>query len=81
MTVLFMGYSLQDHDLKSVLERVQQRYSGNSPTRYLLISDNEKPELEDYYKNLYKVDFIRYQWSYTHSGAELFLRQLLRDTR
>ncbi|KRF05310.1 hypothetical protein ASH00_13085 [Arthrobacter sp. Soil782] len=75
-TALFIGYSLDDPDLRLILEN-QFGAKGSRPGHYLLASTKTSPTQRNLLKNAYGVTTVEYSGDH-HDGVQRSLSELAR---
>lgn len=76
-TVLFIGTSLGDPDVRLVLETLSEAFKGRGPTHYALLPENEvsRPEFE-HWSDFYGIVPILYDATSGHPEVDRFLENL-----
>ena len=73
-TVLFIGTSLNDYDVKSVLETMRDIFKGQTRSHYALVPEERAGDLETrFWKKFYNIELLRYR---DHSQVDQFLEDL-----
>ena len=76
-TILFMGSSLHDVDLKLVLESVNEAFEGKGPRHYAFVPAKECSEAEEiHWRDFFGIYVMKYEPSEGHPEVEEFLRNL-----
>jgi hypothetical protein len=76
-TVLFVGASLSDIDVKLILESVSESFSGSGPTHYALVPWSDAAESEViHWRDFFGIHLIRYKATKGHPEVDAFLSQL-----
>jgi hypothetical protein len=76
-TILFVGASLNDVDVKLVLESVSETFSGKGPGHFALLPEQEAGDAEVmYWKDFFGIRLLRYTASEGHPEVDAFLERL-----
>lgn len=81
-TVLFLGFSLSDPDLKSILDGLRVHLKEITPPHYALIEEGKISEIEaEELKDSYNIHVLRYKASSdSHPEVTEFLREVIEKT-
>lgn len=80
-TILFVGTSLSDVDVKLILESVSESFSGKGPGHYCLLPQNGIADAEvEHWRDLFGIHLLRYKPSAKHPEVEAFLTELKKAT-
>lgn len=81
-TVLFIGASLADPDIKLVLESVSESFTGKGPTHYALLPMKEAAiEEVRHWRDFFGIKILRYKATKGHPEIDFFLRELRDEVR
>jgi hypothetical protein len=76
-TVLFLGASLTDMDVKLVLESVSEAFGGKGPHHYALLPAKEAGDAESlHWRDFFGIRLLRYTASKGHPEIDVFLADL-----
>jgi hypothetical protein len=76
-TVLFIGTSLADPDVKLVLESVSESLTGKGPTHYALLPIKEAGNEEVvHWRDYFGIRIIQYEATKGHPEIDLFLKEI-----
>jgi hypothetical protein len=81
-TILFVGASLSDTDVKLVLETVSESFAGGGPTHFALLPALEASESEaEHWREFFGIQLIQYRATKGHPEVDAFLKKLATPRR